>query len=306
MRSYYRGVLLSLLLLAGTPEIYACDVCGCSSVSQSLGLLPQFSGHFAGIQYLYATSVSNHPGLLEKDPPEHAAQYFNTVQAWGRYQLSRKFQLFAFVPYVYNVNNDGSSRSVSGIGDVSVSLNTVVLQSERQGSKQILLAGAGIKLPTGAYTGIAATDRDGLPNMQAGTGSTDLLLNANYTFKGRGLGFNLDASGVITTANSSGYKYGNKFAAGALAFYWLEWRHFRLVPQAGFRQEYTLHDYDNYKRRWLNEQSGGYVGFVSAGTQAYYRNWGLKAMIHLPVAQDYATGMVRVQPRIESGIFFLF
>lgn len=306
MRSINRGILLACSMLTVIPELYACDVCGSASVSQSFGLLPQFSGHFAGVQYQYAHSLSNHPGLLDKDPAEHAAQYFNTVQVWGRYQLSSRLQLFAFVPYVYNVNNDGNHSSLQGIGDVSVSLNTVLLQSERQEKKQILLAGAGLKLPTGVYKGIADADRNGLPNMQAGTGSADVLLNGNYTYKKGKAGFNLDASAVVTTANSSGYKYGNRFALGALAFYWLEWKQFRLVPQAGLRQEYTLHDYEHYKRKWLNEQSGGYVSFFSAGTQAYCRKWGLKAMIHLPLLQDYASGIVHIRPRVESGIFFLF
>jgi hypothetical protein len=305
MKNFFRAVLL-LVYLSAAPGVYACDVCGCSSVSQSLGLLPQFSGHFAGIQYLYMSAVSNHPALLSGEPVEHSAQYFNTMQIWGRYQLGRRLQLYAFVPYVYNRYKDGSSRNTAGIGDISVALNTVLLQSEQHGRKQLLLAGGGIKIPAGSYSGSNAADRSVLPNMQTGTGSTDILLNGNYTFIKRRGGLNFDAAAVLTTANGNGYKFGNRFALTALGFYQLDYKHFRLAPQAGFRQEYTLHDYDNYHRKWLNEQSGGYIGYLSGGMQAYYSKWGLKLMLHVPILQYYASGIVQVRPRVEGGIFFLF
>jgi hypothetical protein len=303
MRYLYRVALLLVSGFAATQQAAACDVCGCSSGNQGLGLLPQFSGHFVGIQYTYGSSLSDHPALFENGQTEHSAQYYNTLQLWGRYQLGKRVQLFAFVPYVSNTNNEGSSMRTTGFGDASVLANISLLQ--RANGRQLLLAGAGVKLPTGAYHGITDADRQGLPNMQTGTGSYDFLVNANYTWRQRSLGFNADASYTFTTVNKARFKYGNKLNSSALAFYWIERGKFRLVPQAGFRFEYTLHDYDNYDRKWLNEQSGGYMGFVSAGAQAYVGKLGFKAMLHVPVLQDYATGYVTAGPRFESGLFFL-
>lgn len=299
--------VITLFLLCIVYNSIACDICGCSSNSQNLGLLPQFSSHFIGLQYLYASSESTHPSLIQGDPDEHSSQYYNTIQIWGRYQLTRKVQLFAFLPYINNVNNDGTGKvHTSGMGDASLLANVSLFNKEQNGHQSMLLVGGGVKLPTGHYTGITDADKQGLPNMQTGTGSYDFIVNANYTVRQKKWGYNLDASYTLTTANYTGYKYGNKLNSSLVAFYWLEHKKNKIVPQFGVRYEYTLHDYDNYAKKWLNEQSGGYVTYLSGGVQAFHERIGAKLMLHVPVIQNYATHYVQIQSRIEAGLFFLF
>ncbi len=297
-----------LLLLNSAYSSIGCDICGCSSSNQSLGLLPQFSEHFIGLQYLYGSSESTHPALIQGNPDEHSSQYYNTIQIWGRYQIAKRIQLFAFIPYVNNINNDGVNRiRTSGIGDASLIANVSLLNTKQNEGRRILLIGGGLKLPTGHYTGITEADKQGLPNMQTGTGSYDFIVNANYTVRQKKWGYNLDASYIWTTANNTGYKYGNKLNSSFVAFYWLEYKKSNIVPQIGARCEYTLHDYDNYAQKWLNEQSGGYVTYISGGVQVFYKKIGAKLMLHIPipVVQNYATHYVQIQSRTEAGLFFL-
>ncbi len=305
-----RRVICLVLAIAGTTiTSLACDVCGCSSGAQYLGILPQFYRQFLGFQYQYSSFSSTHPSLFEGKPDEHSKQHYNTFQLWGRYNVGKRVQLFGFVPYRYNVNNeDGVKTFSSGLGDVSLLANVVVIKadSEHRTLKQTLLAGGGIKAPTGKYTGITELDKEGLPNMQAGTGSWDFVANANYTIRYRQAGINLDAAYTFTTANRESYKYGNRLSSGLLAFYWLQKNNLIILPQAGLKYEYTLHDYDNYAKKWLNEQSGGYQSFVSAGFQLYYKKLGLQCMYNLPVSQHYANGYVSAKQRLETGVFFLF
>jgi hypothetical protein len=240
---------------------------------------------------------------------ERAYEFNNTMQLWGRYYAGKKVQLFAFVPYHMNSGSDaGNPFKITGLGDVSLLANTVIIKDDSMIKQwhHTLLGGGGIKLPTGKYTGITMLDEQGLPNVQAGTGSWDFILNANYTIRHQRTGINTDASYTITTTSPGGYKYGNRLNTGILGFYWWQKNKFSLLPQAGIRYEYSLHDYDNYNRKWLNESSGGNIVLAAFGAQSFYRQYGAKIIYNIPVAQNYAGNNVTVGPRLETSLLFLF
>lgn len=302
-------ICCALLCLGVITCTFACNVCGCSAGGDYLGILPQYYDHYIGLQYQYRSFHSEHAPLKFGDPYEHSQQYYNMLQLRGHYNLGSRVQLFAFVPYYSNTQKqDGARTTTSGIGDVSALANVVLLRKDAAGSKwqQLLMAGGGVKLPTGKYTGISVLDREGLPNMQAGTGSWDFITNLNYTVRRNKAGLNLDASYTFTTANHEQYKYGNRLNSSLLGFYAFGNNKLKLLPQAGLRYEYTLHDYDNYPKKWLNEQTGGHMLFATAGAQAYYGHWGFQAMYHLPLMQHYADGNVTAVTRTEAGILYLF
>lgn len=299
------GILL--MAISSINTVQACDVCGCSVSSQSLGLLPQFSKHFVGVQYLYATSQSSHPSLFNGKPNEESSQVYQYTQLWGRFQINKRFQLFAFVPYVHNSNAELANNTISsGIGDASAMINYSFPLAEKANKKRMLLGGIGLKMPTGAFNSSTNTERNGLPNTQTGTGSWDILSNINFTQKGKKWGYNIDASFILTTANKWEYKFGNRLNISAVTFYWLEYKQLKIVPQSGIRSEYALHDYDNYNKKWLNEKTGGIMTFATLGAQFFCKNWGCKAVISIPGYQQYAAGYVRSGSRFEGGIFILF
>ncbi len=303
-------IKLVVLILIGTGSYgYACDVCGCSASNQYLGVLPQFYQHFVGFQYQYRSFNSVHPSASVNLPDERSQEYYNTMQIWGRYYVGNRYQFFAFLPYHNNIQTlNGTSIGNSGIGDISFLANAVIIKadSNHHALKHSWLAGGGIKLPTGKYTGITMLDREGLPNMQAGTGSFDFIANTNYTARYKMFGLNLDAAYTFTTPNKENYKYGNRLNTGLLAFYWFKKKSLSILPQVGFRYEYTLHDYDNYEKKWLNDQTGGYQSFATLGAQVYYKKVGVHATYNVPVSQSYAAGYVVAKQRIETGVLFLF
>lgn len=295
-----------LAIVAYTPA-RACDVCGCSTSSQFLGVLPGYNYNFVGLQYLHSHYSGTHAGLRETDPVQHSRDYYNTVQLWGRYNLGHKYQVFVFVPYQYNMHHEDSTRyNNQGLGDITILASRKVLDRTLKNISHLLTAGVGVKLPTGHHDGISILDKEGLPNMQPGTGATDFMVNANYVARHKQLGINIDASYTLTTTSSDSYKYGNKLNSGILGFYSLSAGQVSLMPVAGIRHEYTLHDYDNYQRKWLNEQSGGYMTFAAAGLQAYYKRAGARITGQLPIAQNFAAGNVTASYKLEINIFFLF
>lgn len=306
-----KRIFLSLLVLAFTiVKATACDVCGCSASNQYLGILPQFHWNFAGLQYQYSSFSSTHPSLFEGQPSEHSRDYYNTVQLWGRYNFGRRLQAFLFLPYHYNIDHtDAGNSSTTGLGDISLLVNRVMIKDNGQntGWGQQLIAGGGIKLPTGHNAGITTPDRLGLPNLQPGTGSWDFIVNANYTLRYKKQGLNMDCAYTFTTPNKNNFKYGNRLNAGLLAYRTLKLKgQFSLLPQAGLRYEYTLHDYDNYSKKWLNEDSGGYLCYGDIGMQAYYKQIGIRINYQLPLTQCYGSGYVKTNAKTEAGIFLLF
>lgn len=304
-----KHILCCMLLCTGAViSSFACNTCGSSSTGQSLGLLPSMHKHFAGVQYQRRIFSSIHTALAENNPAEHSEEHYNTFQVWGRYHLGERVQVFGFVPYQVNIQRKGGSATqISGVGDVSVLANVALIRTEDEEAKwnSVLLAGGGVKAPTGAWSSVNVTDRNGLPNMQPGSGAWDFIMNANYTLQNGQWGSNAEASYTVTTVSEDGYKYGNKLSAGLLAFYKWQKGNFAMLPQAGARCEYALHDYDNYKRKWLNEQTGGCLIYGSIGLQAYYKRAGLQLNYLLPLPSYYAGGNVTAGYSASAGLFIL-
>lgn len=303
-----RNILFALALALATGGMaHACDLCGCGASSQYLGVLPRPDYNFAGIQYQGSRLSGAFPSPYENQPAELSEDYYHTLQLWGRYNIAPRYQLYAFVPFQYNVHRtDSATTTTTGIGDISALLNRIWLNKEGKTWSHLLQGGGGIKAPTGRHAGITELDRQGLPNMQPGTGAWDFMTNANYTLRRNKTGANLDASYMLTTANKDSYKYGNRLTVGAVGFYNLKIKEMTLLPQAGLRYEYALHDYDNYGRKWLNEQTGGYMCFATAAVQGYYKNYGARIAAQLPLGQHYSEGYTTALAKWDAGIFLLF
>lgn len=295
------------LLLAAAMAIpaHACNVCGGAAGSQYLGVLPQASRHFVSFQYQYSSFESRHPSLFEGRPDEHSRGFYNSYQLWGRLVASRRIQFFAFVPWRDNQQIQDTVRfSSQGIGDVTVLANVLLLSAEK--GRHELLAGGGIKLPTGSYDGLSEASKLGIPNTRPGSGSWDFVLNVNYTATYANYGVNTDASYTLTTPNGALYKFGNRLSSGLLVFRSFQSGRIGLAPQLGLRYEYSLHDYDNYKRKWLNEQTGGQLAFFTIGMQTNIDRLGCRLTWQLPFYQHYGNGYVEADARIDTGVFLTF
>ncbi|RYD52094.1 MAG: hypothetical protein EOP52_07915 [Sphingobacteriales bacterium] len=289
----------SVLLCAALPlHTLACDACGCSAAGPAtLGLLPATRGHFAGLSFQQQSFKT-----------ATADQAYTTVQAWGRASLSKRWQLYGFVPYRLNrIQQDATRTHLSGIGDVSVLLQAVVFRRDADSGapQQVLLAGAGFKAPTGRHLSETDLSRQALPNSQPGTGAWDGQLAASYTLTGIRAGFNAEASYVLTTPNADDYKYGNRLGTSVTAFLRRRTGTVEWLPIAGGRFEYLLHNYTRYSRRWLNRQTGGSVVYAQAGVQAYLGRLGVSVLWSQPVYQA-ASGDLHTGSRLDGSLTFFF
>lgn len=78
-----------------------------------------------------------------------------------------------------------------------------------------------------------------------------------------------------------------------MLFYHFQNKKWNVLPQMGVRYDYSLNDYDNFQRKWLNEQSGGHILSAVGCIQAFYNKWGVKFTFTFPTAQNYVGGKVK-------------
>src|SRR5438309_8564790 len=105
-------------------QTFACDICGCSSGNYFVGPFPQFRKHFFGTRYTFRSFESHIAG----DPTQFSKDFYQTVELWGGYNIGKKWQLLAFVPYNINqqTSDDGKNNS-HGLGDITLLGNYKVL-----------------------------------------------------------------------------------------------------------------------------------------------------------------------------------
>jgi hypothetical protein len=279
-------LMLAAVSLFVTVQSYACDVCGCSLGGSYYGILPQFGKNFVGLRWSQAKFYAhmNHGTVLGE---EHSNDTYAKVELWGKYYINDKIQLFAFVPYSYN-NMDGTEQKIKthGIGDVSILANYLIANTGKDKTKKlkhILMAGAGVKLPTGKYD----LEDNGLivnRNFQLGTGSLDFVLSGVYTIRYQKVGLNSEVGYKINTRNSNEYLFGNQFHASTRFFYWQNIESLSLLPNVGVYYEQAMHHQNG---EIIQANTGGNALLLSAGMEMYYSSFSVGFTFQNPIRQNY-------------------
>jgi len=299
--------IIATALLAAGNYAHACDMCGGGGGSQYIGLLPAFTRSFAGVQYNHNHLTGLFASPYKGRPAESTTDTYNTLQLWGRHSIGR-YQIFAFVPWQHNTRtgDNGTNLKRSGIGDMTLLLNRIFIQTSEGTYRHTFFGGGGVKLPTGHYTPLSESGTSQSQSLSTGTGSWDMMLNANYTLQKGNSGINTDASALITTTSPDAYRYGSRLSAGVSVFHSWQVAGIRITPQAGSRYEYAMTDFFDYQKQYINDASGGNILYATAGVQATRKRIGLRASLLLPVHYSYADGTLTPNYKTETGLFFLF
>jgi hypothetical protein len=279
-------LLLFLILLLSDFSGLACDVCGCSLGGNYFGLLPLYNKNFVGLRWSQAkfnAYMDHHSEYFQK---EYSHDTYHKVELWGRFNISPRLQLFAFVPYNYN-DMDGNIQDVraSGLGDVTLMANYLLFKTtdDSKSLKHMITVGGGLKLPTGKHDD---TDQGKLvnPNFQLGTGSVDFLLNAVYTVRYKQVGVNVETGYKINTRNTDDYLFGNQHYLSSQVFYSKKLGIFTLLPNAGIYYERASHHKDGAS---VLTNTGGYALFLSTGLETYVAAFSFGVNYKTPLKQQY-------------------
>lgn len=275
-----------VVLMTSGIKSQACDVCGCSLGGSYYGILPQFGKNFIGLRWSQAKfhAHMNHGAVLGE---EHSNDAYRKLELWGRYYINDKIQVFAFVPYSYNdMNGTEQKIKTHGLGDVSILANYLILNTGEDKTKKFkhtLMAGVGVKVPTGKYD----LEDKGLivnRNFQLGTGSVDFIVSGVYTIRYQKVGINSEAGYKINTRNNHEYLFGNQFHASGKLFYWQNINALSVLPNVGVYYERAAQHRDG---EIIQANTGGNAVLLSAGMEMYYRQFSVGFTFQKPVSQKY-------------------
>lgn len=274
-----------------------CDVCGCSATGGSMGLSSLISPNFIGVRYMHQ-QYSSKDGVFNNSP--WINENFNTVQLWGKYPVSTKWDVMAMVPYHFNSRQKQTgTQEVHGMGDISAFVFYNAIQSSNFDKKLAtkLQVGLGVKMPTGTYN--QANNGSINPSFQLGTGSWDYTLATDFTFTKNKAGANAMLQYVFKTENKKAYQFGNQLNYGVNFFYNAQLSNLKVLPQMGITGEvYTANE--NYKEKV--PLTSGAVLFTKLAVEVAYRKWAFGAQAQLPIQQNLMGGKVEARHRIGLNV----
>ena len=286
-----KKTIFTLVLAASLQQLFACDICGCSSGNYFLGPTPQFNKHFIGLRYSFRSFNT----VLKNDDSQFSKDFYQTAELWGGFKIKKKFQVLTFVPFNSNhsITDDGEKKN-NGFGDITVIgsyklFDKIILNKDTQTVSQQLWIGGGVKLPTAEFS-LDTSELVSSANSQAGTGSLDFLINAAYTLVIDNWGFTSDINYKINQS-ASGFRFGNRFTATIFAFRSFQLKKNSLSPNIGLLYEkLNPNELDKSKI----ENTGGNDLLASIGLEARFKKVMLGFNAQLPLVQNISDSQTRI------------
>ncbi|NVK63726.1 MAG: hypothetical protein HWE22_04025 [Flavobacteriales bacterium] len=289
-----------LILLLTMNNVYACDICGGASNSFTVGLLSNNKNHFvgirSGIRWFESAPTPDDHGYLGV-----SHQQFTTTELFGRWRVSKRFQVLGFVPYVYNSKMEDVRTNISGLGDVILMGNYIYLDNTEKKDvtfKHIGTVGLGVKIPTGTYFQLGFDE----VNMLPGTGSWDGILNLSYMIQKDNFGLQNESSFTYKTENKYTYRFGNAFSYMGLFFYrWKLKEKVQIIPQLGVS---VAHNWKDRKNGELSEDTfnGGNIVGAQVNLRMIIKQIGVNIEGNVPVSQSLNKGYVDQKGMIRVGV----
>ena len=308
MKRVILSALLSIILGLSSLSIMACDICGCAAGTNYLGVLPQFDRNLVGMRFQYSRAL--HPdgnyNNVDLSSVVFEDKYFLT-EAWMRYYLSDRWQLFVTIPYGVNQRVESNRiTTIEGVGDVRLNLNYTLVDygdSITSDWKNLLLIGGGLGLPTGKYQ-----QRDNaqlmLPALfQIGTGAFSYQLNLNHTVRYRTWGLNTAALYRFRGENELSYDFGDQLGATLTLFYWGEFKKRYFMPTIGIGYDHFAKD---YQYDAVKKQTGGTIWNLNAGLDLYLGKFMINTFYQFPLQQDIPDSQPVTAGNIGGGLSIFF
>lgn len=300
----------SLLIVGVMLAIYSTaysQACCCTGVGSNYSILPNLDKHVIGLRYTHRTYFSETHSLNPELDGKVTNQRINSVELFGRFNIYKRLQLSVFIPVNFISQHDtkGGTEKTAGPGDMSFLFQYNLLNPLKCNGKkwkQQLRLGAGFKLPVGEFK--MGIDQMFATSLQLGTGSVDFITNAIYTFRLNGFGLNAGAGYKFNTANTQGYRFGDKVQSNASVFYVFDIKSVQLMPLVGVNYEHQF--YNRKKGRALSFTGGDFLT-AAVGLDVYYKQFACSATFSPAVMNRLNwNGENKNKFNVEAGVFYNF
>ena len=291
-------LLCALLLTFAPQQVLACDACGCSATGNGIGLLKQSNKNFVALQY----TLLHFQGTDSALNTDSANDFFHQTQLRARFKLGKRLQFMATIPYKSNIRQGESPVHTSGLGDISLLLNAILVKKSMEKAAFRWNLGGGIEIPTGKYQHNAQEGRQ--PNgFNIGTGSWNIFLQNVFTYQYQNFGSRLTFTGKTHTENKVLYRFGNQLSTSLQVFWRKESTIGTIVPFAGVYGEFIGQD---KLYSYPEIHTGGKAWYANAGLQYTKNNIVFGIQGYLPLQQNYAGNTTENLYRINTSLAFLF
>lgn len=304
IRLYMFTVFITFSLLG--ESMNACEVCGCGASNTYFGLQPNMSRNFLGMRYR-TMHFQSHLNMGERFRTEET---FRITELLGRWYPADRLQIMASVPYSLNTQNTRTgSISLDGFGDMALAVNYNIIEQDNTCAEDefshALIAGGGIKLPTGKYhySEDVSNEEVDNPNFQLGTGSTDFLILTQYIVRLGKYGLSADGQAKINTANSNNYRFGDRFSGNVRLFAVLDNETWKIMPNIGLYGETSNSDKNNAVPLSV---TGGYLLNGLLGADVFWENLMVGVNVQLPIRQSLGNNSLQSNNRFMTTIAWMF
>ena len=302
---------------------FSCDICG-----NYMGLTPydnknivsflhryrvyngyrnyQTQGHFfpTGAYKVNHQSLSDSLNLKQN----HSSKDFESYKIFElrlKYFITKRIELNFFVPFINNKSrNDGVFVSNTGLADISVFAGYHIIKAKSEGAiKHKLIFNGGLKLATGNHIAHDA-NINRLPfEMQAGSGSYDVLIGINYLCMIKRFGLNANANFKWNGKNNYSEQLAPSTTNFMSLFYKVTIKKVALYPTVLCNYEFTK---GLYTKNTLDKATAVNSLLIGPGVEVYYKNAAMNASCQFTLYENQQNNQLKNVGRLTVGINYSF
>ena len=308
MNRYVRSFWMGCMSVVFFPSaLLSCDICGCSSATFGMGLLPGQPQHFVGLQWTQRGYTSTHRTLFANETPIVTRELLQEVDVAGRWSISRRWQLSGKLSYRM-ASSEGTDQNLSTqqAGDPSLMIMRVfgdVSDTLCQRMRHVWMGGMGIEIPL-VPSRLRDAKGEVMPTLlQPGSGSWDPLLRVAYIGTSDRQGWLVELQSMLSTYRKNGDRRGHQCSLSAR--YHRRWRlraDWAVIPHASVAA-------DLIGREWMdqryNNDSGGAVVYVRPGLDITYRSIAFRGYVQCPAWSRLSDGLVVPEAPLHISLIYL-
>jgi hypothetical protein len=287
-----KRIFIVITILIAYQSSFACDICGCSSGSYFIGPYPHLQKKYIGIRYSFRTFFSR----MADDPTAFSKDLYQTAELIGGFSIGKRWQLMAFVPY--NINRqqmEHHPHEEQGVGDITLLTNYQLLNKK----KNQLWIGGGLKLPTGNFNPGLVNHPVPSANVQPGTGSLDVIINATHVLQWAKLSLHTNMNYKLN-GTAKEFQFGNRLNASTFVSHMVG---NIISPYAGIQYEQVA---ANKYQEDVIEDTGGQALLGTAGINMQFGKINIGGNMQLPVAQNFSNHQTNAKLRgmVQVAVVF--
>lgn len=296
-------LITTFIIVVVSFRTIGCEVCGCSATSGSIGIIGSSNYHLVGFNFSGRSFNSTHPDIFGHGNTENSSEFFITGNLLGKFQLSKRFQVYTNIPYVHNQQRrDGKTTITQGLGDITISARFLAFSMIDTVQKRAFRAqiGVGLKAPTGKYS----REAHETTNMYPGTGSWDFPFTLNLFYQSKKWNLQFENLFNLTTENRSAYKFGNAYQSVAYAGY--NWKTGKCIISTGFgiQFDYLFHSKINGSSK--DTYNGGHLLSALPGINFEFNRIFASIRYFQPLLQHLSKGYTKNNGQLSVSIYYTF